>query len=296
MILLVALACSPDSVGFEDTAVGPSDSGDTDSGDTDSGDTDSGDTDDTEEPLPLADYDDGDGPRSVDEESDEVAGSDVVWFTPDGEPLGALVWSHGFARGAGNHASAARRAASWGFLVVTPSLPSFADHAANGEFLASDLVPEARERVGDAPVALVGHSAGGLASLLAAAEGSADLLVTLDGTDVGDLGVDAADDVEIPALVLAGEPSTCNASGSGRAWADDDRVLVGMPDASHCDFESDTDGLCERLCGDADPERQTLAQAVAVGWIAHAWGLGADAWVPGGAAWDAAVADGALEP
>jgi hypothetical protein len=53
--------------------------------------------------------------------------------------------------------------------------------------------------------------------------------------------------------------SACNAFSIAEPWAkalrslEVDRVL---PDASHCDFESPTDRVCQWVCGSADAARQ----------------------------------------
>ena len=240
---------------------------------------------------PGVEYTGGTGPFAVQKETGSVAGQDVVWYTPEGSPEFALAWSHGFARGPEQHASVAALAASWGFLVVTPRLPSLSDHQANADFLATDLRDAALER-GAAHFGYVGHSAGGLASLLAAADSEAWVLVGLDGVDASGLGVDAAGSVEAPALLLAGEPSTCNSSGNGRDWVPGGSVReLVVNGASHCDFESDTDGTCEAFCGAADPARQTAVQTWTMAWLVAQAGGDAGDWVAGGAQEQAAVAD-----
>ncbi len=227
-------------------------------------------------------YDGGTGPFAVDVTSDTVGGQTVTWYEPEGGNGLAVAWSHGFARSPANHATSAARAASWGFLVATPELPSLSDQTVNAEFLAGDLHDAAIAK-GAGDVGYVGHSAGGLASVLAASGREAWILVGLDGTDVDDLGVAAAPAVTSPTLLLAGEPSACNADGNGRAWATSGelRRLV-VNGASHCDFESDTDSLCESLCGASDAARQDAVAAWTIAWLVEGAGGDAGAWEDGG--------------
>lgn len=227
-------------------------------------------------------YDGGTGPYAVTVSTETVDGQDVTWYAPDGGTGLAVAWSHGFARSPANHATSAARAASWGFLVATPALPSFSDQEVNAEFLTGTLHDAAIGR-GATDVGYVGHSAGGLASLLAASGGAAWALVGLDGTDVNDLGVTADADVTAPTLLLAGEPSACNADGNGRLWATSGtlRQLV-INGGSHCDFESDTDTICETLCGAADPVRQDAVAAWAIAWLLEVAGEDVGAWHSGG--------------
>ncbi|GDX80706.1 hypothetical protein LBMAG42_25170 [Deltaproteobacteria bacterium] len=221
----------------------------------------------------------GDGPWSVTEQTTEVAGQDVTLYTPNAPgALPAVVWSHGFARGPQFHVTAARRAASWGFLVATPVLPEFSDHAANGAFIADSMVPAVDQGVG---VMLVGHSAGGLASLIAASRVPVEAYVGLDPVDASELGLDAAAGVS-NALVLHGEPSSCNSDGNSNDWEIPSAWHVSVAGASHCDFESDTESGCTMFCGANDPERQALIQEYAVAWLFHAAGGNADAWLEGG--------------
>lgn len=281
-MIALLLACSSAPV---DTA----DSGDPDPGD----DHDTADT--GGDDLPA--YTGGTGPFSVRAEDDEVDGAAVTWFVPTGgENWPVVVWAHGFARSKANHADAAERLASWGFLVVTPTLPSFSDHAGNGQWIATVLVPEAQSRpqTGD-KLALVGHSAGGLATLVAAAEVGPDLWLGLDPVDNGGLGADLADTVTNEAITFAGESSDCNADGSGHTWTTGGaRWRLDFVDATHCDFEFPSDSLCTSFCGGDDDARRALVLDYAVAALVDRLGGGADAWMEGGETLAADVAAGKL--
>ena len=112
---------------------------------------------------------------------------------------------------------------------------------------------------------LVGFSAGGLSSLLAADTPGVVGYVVLDPFDrtisgeTERLGQAAASQLQSEALLLRAPPSSCNAQGVAASWATvlptlwRDELIAG---ASHCDFESPSDWMCSLACGDTDPARQ----------------------------------------
>jgi hypothetical protein len=114
----------------------------------------------------------------------------------------------------------------------------------------------------------------------------ATAVIGLDPVDqpTGDAAA-AASSVTEPTLILLGEPGTCNSNANGAGIA---AKLGGSPwtvqvtDATHCDFESDTDGVCTVLCGKNDAGRQSLIDAYAIGWALHYTVGGADDWLEAG--------------
>jgi dienelactone hydrolase len=194
-------------------------------------------------------------------------------YRPAGTPRGAVILSHGFTRSRttlGGHAAAIAEA---GALALTPDLPYTFDFRRNAQGLG-ELV--ALLRAGGpfgAPVqrvVLVGFSAGGLSSLLAAATPGVVGYVGLDAFDRelrdtgGALGRDFAPTLRTPAILLRAPPSRCNAQAVAAAWGTllpalrQDRLIEG---ASHCDFESPTDWMCRLACGETDPQRQGVVRA-----------------------------------
>ncbi len=113
-------------------------------------------------------------------------------------------------------------------------------------------------------VIYVGHSAGGLAAVLA---GRADPrtvgVVTLDVVDAEQLGVSAAQELTVPLVALSGEPSPCNADNNGLAMvaANPHAQLERIAGANHCDFEAPTDWRCRLLCAATTAPIATLEQA-----------------------------------
>jgi hypothetical protein len=181
---------------------------------------------------------------------------------------GAAILSHGFTRSRRTLSGHAQALADAGVLAITPDLPCTFDFRCNARALAA-LVGALRaggpfgepvERV-----MLVGFSAGGLSSLLAAETPGVVGYVGLDPFDrvmsgeTERLGIAAASRLRTEALLLRAPPSRCNAGAVAAPWGPAmpalwrDEQVAG---ASHCDFESPTDWVCRLACGSTDPARQ----------------------------------------
>jgi dienelactone hydrolase len=200
--------------------------------------------------------------------------SKVDVYRPLVTPSGDVAFvAHGVTRTRVRHRDLAEALADRGITVVIPDLPYIANHWGNGDAIvklehalergAFGLPPIPRSRV-----VLIGTSAGGLASVLAAAKlpGVAGW-IGLDPVDRTGSGIDAASHLTSPAVVFLAEPSTCNLYGSGRSIARAAPQLLRhtmLQGASHCDFESPTTKLCRVVCGDSSSEMQALARNVTV--------------------------------
>jgi acetyl esterase/lipase len=151
-----------------------------------------------------------------------------------------------------------------GMVAVVPDLPTRSDLARNGRFIselrACFLGDEARnKRIDPARVGLMGFSAGGLSSLLSAADtpGLA-IWVGLDPVDRHGLGVKAASMLQSHAVLLTAEPSACNAHGNAEGIVavlsrhDHSRI----PGAVHVDAEWPTSWLAELVCGRSTEPRR----------------------------------------
>lgn len=185
-----------------------------------------------------------------------------------GPPRGAAILSHGFTRSRRTLAGHAQALADAGVLALAPDLPCTFDFRCNARALAA-LVAQLRAGGVFGPavarVMLVGFSAGGLSSLLAADTPGVVGYVGLDPFDrvmSGEserLGLTAAARLRTEALLLRAPPSRCNADAVAAPWATTlpvlwrDELIAG---ASHCDFESPSDWMCRLACGDTDPARQ----------------------------------------
>jgi dienelactone hydrolase len=266
-VLLLALGCDPaDSTPPVDTDDSGSE-GDTDTdadSDTDAdgdadGDADAdadadSDADTDTQPQQAVDYR-RDGSERVSSRSQtySVSGScnmAAEIYSPS-SPVGPrVILSHGFSRAASNVSGWAESMASWGLEVVTPSLCHAwafdSDHEANAEELVS-----LNAALGGGDVIYVGHSAGGLASVLAAAQDSDAVgVVLMDPVDYDSLGSRAAPSISVPVLGMVGEASSCNSSSNGADMirGAGDSVGLHLTEADHCDFEDPTDWMCTMIC------------------------------------------------
>lgn len=188
---------------------------------------------------------------------------------PSAGPLrGAAILSHGFTRSRRTLAGHAQALADAGVLTLTPDLPCTFGFRCNARALAALVGVLRAGGTFGAPVErvmLVGFSAGGLSSLLAAHTPGVVGYVGLDPFDrtlpdeAERLGLAAATRLRTEALLLRAPPSRCNAEAVAAPWATAlpalwrDELIAG---ASHCDFESPTDWMCRLACGDTDPSRQ----------------------------------------
>lgn len=181
---------------------------------------------------------------------------------------GAAILSHGFTRSRRTLAGHAQALADVGVLALTPDLPCTFDFRCNARALTALVGSLRAGGTFGAPVErvmLVGFSAGGLSSLLAADTPGVVGFVGLDPFDrtmpdeAERLGLAAAGRLRTEALLLRAPPSRCNADAVAAPWGAAlpalwrDEVIAG---ASHCDFESPTDWMCRLACGDTDPSRQ----------------------------------------
>ena len=209
-------------------------------------------------------------------ESARLDGEDVQVdvFQPGADPPnGVAILAHGFARDRSRHRALGEALAAAGVIAVIPDLPHIVDHWGNGAALAElanklesgtlGLPPIERSRL-----VLIGTSAGGLATVLAAAKlpGLAGW-IGLDPVDRTGTGAHAASQLTSPAVLLLADPSACNLFGSGRSiaravpWLLRSTTLHG---ASHCDFEGPTNKFCKVMCGGSSSRMQLRARQEAV--------------------------------
>ena len=191
-----------------------------------------------------------------------------------GPSSGLAVIAHGFMRSRERHRDLGRALAEAGITAVVPDLPYALDHWGNGDAIVELAGKLEAGALGLAPIErsrmlLIGTSAGGLATLLAAAKlpGLAGW-IGLDPVDRTGSGVEAAAQLTAPAVVLLGKRSSCNLYGSGRAIG---RALprllrsTVLEGASHCDFEAPTNNFCRFICGKSPPGMQDVARTETVG-------------------------------
>ena len=175
---------------------------------------------------------------------------------------------HGFSRHRHNMSGWGRHLARQGFVTVVPDLPSRSDHVRNGRFISElrgyFFAGESwKPHIDPTRVGLLGFSAGGLSSLLSAAD-SPDLAiwVGLDPVDREGLGVKAAPMVQCHAVVITADPSACNANGNAHG------IIVALPQhehfsvagAVHVDAEWPTSWIAELFCGRSTDEKRAEFQ------------------------------------
>jgi pimeloyl-ACP methyl ester carboxylesterase len=192
-----------------------------------------------------------------------AADVDIYW-RETAEPAPLVIVAHGFARRRHNMSGWGRYLAEEGFLVVVPDLPAWSDHARNARFItqlrAHLCAGEPwRRRIDASRVGLMGFSAGGLATLLSAADHPGPgIWVGLDPVDRNGMGTKAAPLVKCHAVVLTAEPSACNGHGNARS------IIAALPqcehfsiaEAVHVDAEWPTDRMAEAICGRSTDDKR----------------------------------------
>lgn len=178
-----------------------------------------------------------------------------------------VVVAHGFSRNRKTMAGWGVRLAEAGFLAAVPDLPAWADHARNGRALAELLAQVQSGRWTQHPkpenrAALVGFSAGGTATLLAAAGNTnVGCWVGLDPVGMVRQTTEAAKTLHFPCFVLRAEPGPWNLNGNAR------HILSALPgpafslvvnQATHVDAENPTSRAGSWVCGGSDPKRREL--------------------------------------
>lgn len=193
---------------------------------------------------------------------------EVDVYKPVGPQKGAAILTHGFTRSRTTMGEHAQALAAKGVLAITPDMPCTFDFRCNASAI-TEMVSLLRDTTTfgstNQRVMLVGFSAGGLSSLLAADTPGVVGFVGLDPFDrvlpneAERAGITASRKLTTKALLLRAPASRCNANAVTAPWGAElkalwrDDLIAG---ASHCDFEAPTDWKCRLACGDTDPARQ----------------------------------------
>lgn len=204
-----------------------------------------------------------------------------------GGPFSGLVLGHGFARARAQHANNGVFLASHGFIVVTvdfpnPLSPDFdawaAQISAALDWLeAQNADPFSRfsGQIAVDRLGALGHSAGGLATWVAAGQDSRlKAIMSLDpvpanGADLTALG--AA--LTIPSGWTGAPGSSCNASASYSQLyplvAASHKAQYIVSNATHCDFEDPSNFLCTLTCGGTSDARRQVWRRYTVAWLKY---------------------------
>jgi dienelactone hydrolase len=195
-------------------------------------------------------------------------------------PRPLVVVAHGFGRSRAQMAAWGAHFSGVGYATAVPDLPAWSDHPRNGRavgaLVASLLAhPPPGLALDRTRVALVGFSAGGLATLLAAADDPrVRLWIGLDPVDRDDAGARAAHRFKGAAVILLAEPSACNAHGNARGIVEvlgDRAVVTRIPGATHVDAEWPTTRMARLACGGSDERRRQQFVAAATAALADAF-------------------------
>ncbi len=182
-------------------------------------------------------------------------------------PRGTVLLAHGFLRDRQSMSALAGELAERGALVLVPDLPFLADPVANATALSTIVIDVRGGRFGPVPArtVLIGFSAGGLTSLLAAARTPGiSGWIGLDPVDRAGEGLHTAARVSAPAVILRAAPHSCNAWANSHSWGSFLPRLMRdalMESATHCDFQNPGDPVCSTVCGAPDPQRQAAIRA-----------------------------------
>jgi dienelactone hydrolase len=193
---------------------------------------------------------------------------EVDVYKPIGPQKGAAILTHGFTRSRTTMGEHAQALAARGVLAITPDMPCTFDFRCNASAI-TEMVSLLRNTTtfgsSSQRVMLVGFSAGGLSSLLAADTPGVVGFVGLDPFDrvlsneTERAGITASRKLTTEVLLLRAPASRCNANAVAAPWGSElktlwrDDLIAG---ASHCDFEAPTDWKCRLACGDTDHARQ----------------------------------------
>lgn len=184
-----------------------------------------------------------------------------------------VIVAHGFTRSRRVMAEWGQFAASHGMIALVPNLPSFANHDRNARAV-EDLIRWAHDPVRslqprpNGEVGLIGHSAGGFATLLAAVrEPRVRCWIGLDPVDFRDHGLAAVKSLKVPGMMLLAEPGAWNRHGNALPWlaaCPGSLTALRIRGSTHCDPEMPTTRLAQLFCGKTDPARYGIYQHYAL--------------------------------
>ena len=189
---------------------------------------------------------------------------------PDtGGPYPLVVASHGFSASGDNQLGWAKHFASWGLVVVVPTFPnSFSPDTATNAGIIEGLVTQlegplaAAQGVAPGAYGLEGHSAGGLATAVAALKLAPAATVLFDPVDKNADGKNAYAKLCSPLLAIFAGASSCNNNAEWRGFetsTTSSLLAFDVKGSTHCDGENVDRALCGGFCGGAaSAERQAV--------------------------------------
>lgn len=199
-------------------------------------------------------------------------------FLPDEPgPRPLVVIVHGFSRSKTHMRNWGQHLSALGYVAAVPTMPTLADHRRNAASipqLVTFLTKQHPELIDPERIGLMGFSAGGLSTFLAAADDPrVKVWVGLDPVDRRGWTEQAAQRFTAAAVILMAEPSPCNANGNARGLAaalGERAELHLIPGSTHTDPEWPTDALAEWACGKSDEGRRQQFVQLAVAAVQRA--------------------------
>lgn len=189
-----------------------------------------------------------------------------------------VIVAHGFTRNRRVMAGWGNLLAQNGMIAVVPNLPFLTHHIRNARAINDliALVHTPGHLTHPAPnnaVAIMGHSAGGYATVLAAShEKRLRCWVGLDPVDFGDHALHALASVQSPGLILLAEPGAWNRHANAVPWlnhATASLTALRIHHSTHCDSENPSSPLADIICGQTDPRRRAIYENYALAMLKH---------------------------
>ena len=211
---------------------------------------------------------------------------------PSDAPYATLVFARGFLSSSGNYSGNGSHLASWGYIVLVADFPSedIEVRAADVQYLFSYLEAENANaasrfynRIDTSRFGLLGHSLGGLTTLMVAArDPRVQVAVALDPVNPPeqmatpwDYAAEASQ-ISAPLAVIGAPSQLCNSSANYNSMypvvGSDHKALWVIANASHCDFVNFTSSLERSLCyllcgGQYSADRTRLAERYTTAWL-----------------------------
>lgn len=208
------------------------------------------------------------------------ATSEVDVYRPAGAgPFPLVAFGHGFQNNKDNAAGLAQALGALGIVVVVPQFPGFltacgSDHARNARVLIAAMDQQVTAGgIDSTKLGFAGHSAGGLAAFLAAAQRPVAAVMLFDPVENTTLGTAVVSMVNSPTLFLFAEPSTCNSQANATGWftaMPGPKARLKVVNANHCDPQEPISGICSLGCGGAaatSTVRSAVFKRYAVGFF-----------------------------
>lgn len=189
------------------------------------------------------------------------ATSEVDVYRPSGAgPFPLVSIGHGFQNSKDNYAGLAQALGALGLVVVVPQFPNLlspcgTDHARNARVMIAAMDQQITAGgIDPTKLGFAGHSAGGLAAFLSAAQRPVAAVVLYDPVENANLGTPVAGTVSSPTLFLFAEPATCNVQGNSVPWftaMPGPKARLKVVNANHCDPQEPISSVCSFACGGA---------------------------------------------